>query len=305
MSARLPLVTYRVSSLRKALRDSEALCDRPLRIALLAGLLWTMPSPSSSQVNTEAFRPTGNEEGLSGVVSLTFAARRGNSESERAGLGLSLFRAYPFDVEEVEDASRPVPMELLSPRTLLLLVTKYDFEESRGDKTVNRGFAHLRWTRMVSPRVGWEAFGQIETDEFTRLDRRTLLGGGLRYGAYQRNNAMMFVGVGAMGEWERIDEAPALASVPSETLNVARITSYFNARWKNPSKRVELSTTTYVQPAVDDADDYRVLSQARVKTAITERLSLNLLVNLRHDSVPPEGIDTTDVEIKTGLSFAF
>ncbi len=279
----------------------------PISLLLLCSFLLAAvaPKPTMGQVNTEAFRPSGSQDGISGSSSLTLVARRGNSESERAGLGLNLFKASPFTPEQVAKAKRPVPPDLLSARRLLMMIAEYDYEESRGDNTLNRGFAHLRWTAMTSPRFGWEAFSQLETDEFTRLDRRTLLGGGVRYGAYQRKRATMFVGIGAMGEWERIDQSTTGGSNLRLTRNLVRLSSYFNARWQHSNKREEMSTITYLQPALENFDDYRILSQGRVSTAITERLALNLLVNLRHDSEPPDDIDTSDVEIKTGFSFSF
>ncbi len=279
--------------------DTTAICGAR---GLALSVLILVSAAASAQVNTEAFRPVGPEDGLSGTLSLTFAARRGNSESERAGLGLNLFRATAFVPKEAEKAKRPVQPELLTAKRLLMLVAEYDFEESKRDNTVNRGFAHLRWTLMRSPRLGWEAFAQLEKDEFTRLERRTLVGGGLRYGAYQRNRAKMFVGIGAMGEWERIEERTAPSTESRLTRDVVRISSYFNARWQHSNERVEASTTTYMQPSVEDTDDYRILSQARLTTSITERIGLNLIVNLRHDSQPPLEIEHTDLDVKMGLS---
>ena len=70
-------------------------------------------------------------------------------------------------------------------------------------------------------------------------------------------------------------------------------------------ERVELSGTIYVQPAVDDLSDYRVLQQSRLSTALTENWSLVVELNVRHDSDPELDVDETDLELSTGFGFRF
>lgn len=276
-----------------------------LRSVLVAAVLATVASTLGAQVNTEALRPTGDAEGLSGAVGFDLAARRGNSDVNNFGLSLNLFQARPFSPGDNFIADRPVDRRFLSPKRLFLFVANYDFQESSGDRSVNRGFVHARGTWMLSPRFGWEAFGQLETDEFIRLDRRSLLGGGIRYGVFQRERATMFIGQGLMGEWERIDEDAAADATFDQDRNTVRFTSYLVVRRQSRDERVELAGTLYVQPAVDDFGDYRILQQSRLSTALTENWSLVVELNVRHDSEPEFDVDETDVELSTGFGFRF
>ena len=276
-----------------------------VRPVLLTVLLTCGGSSLGAQVNTEALRPKGDAEGLSGAIGFDLAARRGNSDVNNFGLSLNLFQARPFDPGDNFLADRPVDRRFLSPKRLYLLVASYDFQESSGDRSVNRGFVHARGTWMQSPRFGWEAFGQLETDEFIRLDRRSLLGAGIRYGVFQRERATMFIGQGLMGEWERIDEEAAAGAPFDRDRNLVRLTSYLVVRRQSRDERVELSGTIYVQPAIDDVSDYRVLQQSRLSTALTENWSLVVQLNVRHDSEPEFDVDETDLELSTGFGFRF
>lgn len=276
-----------------------------LRPVLFTGLLAAVAAVAGAQVNTEALRPKGDAEGLSGAVGFDLAARRGNSDVNNFGLSLNLFKALPFSPGDNFIADRPVDRRFLSPKRLYLLVADYDFQESSGERSVNRGFVHLRGTWMQSPRFGWEGFGQLETDEFIRLDRRSLLGAGVRYGVFQRERATMFIGQGVMGEWERIDEQATAGALFDPDRNTIRLTSYLVVRRESRDGRVELSGTIYVQPAIDDFGDYRILQQSRLSTALTESWSLTVQLNLRHDSEPEFDVDETDLELSTGFGFRF
>lgn len=276
-----------------------------LRSVLVAAVLAAVASMLGAQVNTEALRPKGDAEGLSGAVGFDLAARRGNSDVNNFGLSLNLFHARPFSPGDNFIADRPVDQRFLSPQRLFLFVGSYDFQESSGERSVNRGFVHARGTWMLSPRFGWEAFGQLETDEFIRLDRRSLLGGGIRYGVFQRERATMFIGQGIMGEWERIDEDAAADASFDRDRDTVRFTSYLVVRRQSRDERVELAGTLYVQPAVDDFGDYRILQQSRLSTALTENWSLVVELNVRHDSEPEFDVDETDVELSTGFGFRF
>ena len=278
---------------------------RVARSWVLSLILAVTGSALAAQVNTEALRPKGDAEGLSGAVGFDLAARRGNSDVNNFGLNLNLFQARPFAPGDNFIADRPVDRRFLSPKRLYLFVANYDFQESSGERSVNRGFVHARGTWMQSPRFGWEAFGQLETDEFIRLDRRSLLGAGIRYGVFQRERATLFIGQGIMGEWERIDEEAAAGAPFDPDRNTVRLTSYMVVRRQSRDERVELTGTIYVQPAVDDLSDYRVLQQSRLSTALTESWSLVVQLNVRHDSDPEFDVDETDLELSTGFGFRF
>ena len=312
-----------------------SLCSvlRPLAggvIAAVALLLATVPA--SGQVNTEKLRKGAAQEGLSGSFRLSLAFREGNSDTFALGTGFRIARAsiapipnpQPEEVAEeesvAENAEAPkVPAEAeltatevegeaeelsFNPR-LIFLVTELDFEEANDRRTVNDFFAHLRWTEMRSPRFGFEGFLQAQTNQFQRLDRRLLAGGGVRFGLLRSADAEVFLGTGYMLEHERLDPLSGAGSTRPEETDHHRWTSYLNLKLELFEERLLISTTTYVQPRFDEFSDLRLLHETDLAIPLTEHLRLGFSISLSHDSEPPEGVKDTDVSLKNRFSYTF
>jgi hypothetical protein len=63
-------------------------------------------------------------------------------------------------------------------------VFNHDSGKSSGIRDTNKSILHARHVRKITERRAWEAFGQAEQNEFTRLSFRGLLGGTLRQEIY-------------------------------------------------------------------------------------------------------------------------
>ncbi|MEL6178692.1 MAG: DUF481 domain-containing protein [Myxococcota bacterium] len=182
----------------------------------------------------------------------------------------------------------------------LLLSARTTRQSANGELARNDGFSHLRYTYMWHPRVGPEAFTQVQFDEFRLLRRRTLLGGGLRVVALNRASVQLWFGTGYMAEWEeRNVEPPDVVSVLNH-----RSATYATLQWNIASAdRINLLFTGYAQPRLDAPADIQMLAEASLVIRLSERLSLSTDLNLRHDSRPPSSVQTTD--ITTGNSLVF
>ena len=65
------------------------------------------------------------------------------------------------------------------------------------------------------------------------------------------------------------------------------------------------STTLYVQPALSDLEDVRILLSTSLAVAITKHLSVTTDLNYLHDSKPPENTRKFDLNIANGLRLSF
>lgn len=221
------------------------------------------------------------KEGFSGHVDLSISNTTGNTEKEEYSIGAKL----QWHQGEMTD----------------YLLLSGDYAKSAGVKSSDSAFAHLRHIQQFRPTIAWEAYLQVEKDQFARLEYRGLAGAGLRFTLLERENqGAIYLGLGAYHSEERIDNSYADAG--TETL--WRGNSYLLLKYQ-VSPDAALVSTTYYQPASGNPDDYRLLEQAGLKVKLTDRLALLISYNLSFDSAPPLGVEKRDSTFKTSFSFEF
>ena len=76
-----------------------------------------------------------------------------------------------------------------------------------GEFFINKGIAHARIIRSLTPHILFESFGQKQFNESILLSDRNLVGGGVRFASHPRNSRFnLYLGIGAMWEHERIND---------------------------------------------------------------------------------------------------
>jgi len=239
--------------------------------------------PSLAIVNMENMRIGPSEPGFSGNLDLSAAANNGNTDKKE----------YALD-------SR---LQWQQAQTTDFIVLAYDYGESNEERVTNSRFLHARHVKQFQPRRAWEAYGQLEKNEFTRLSYRGLVGGGLRFTlAEEAERIGLYLGVGAYTTREKLEKRAGLTDDGVE--NYERASFYLSYKHHlNP--QVSLISTTYYQPRLDDSGDYRALEQAALAVKMNDHLALKLAIDINHDSKPPQAIRDTDVRYFSGLSFRF
>jgi len=246
-------------------------------VALLA---WG--APVAAQVNTESFRGSGVQDGVSGSVELSFANRTGNTDLLEGGAGVRVgWRGGP---------------------RMVLVVGDLSVGKVRDGTTINRGFLHLRGGRDLNARVMAEGFVPHEYDKFARLSARTLVGAGPRLTLHRSKGFTAHLGLSLMAERERLD-VPAGGPDP-RTETVARASTYL-ALLAAPAERVGLVNTVYVQPRLGEPDDLRVLEEAALKVGVAGPVSLKVSVTVRYDGAPPVGVKPLDTDVSNRLVWDF
>jgi putative salt-induced outer membrane protein YdiY len=168
--------------------------------------------------------------------------------------------------------------------------------DSRGVRDVNKKFSHTRGIYKFNPFTSFEGFYQESSDEFTKLNRRTLIGMGSRLRLYKSEETKMFFGVGVFAESEDI--------VDQEELNSSsRGNLYFSMVTKRETLKYGL--TSYLQPDLAHPEDYRSLTLAKIEFPVSEMVSLGWGIEYKHDNEPPAGVKTWDYSTKFNLGLTF
>ncbi len=248
-----------------------------LAILLAAGA----PAATATIVNIEGMRRGFDETpGWSGAVKFDLGGSSGNTDKFHAALGVLAQHRRDGAVNLVTFSS--------------------DYAETSGTRDTDKQTFHLRHTRDWRERVAWEAFGQWQRNDFTRLQSRVLLGGGLRWDllepARKEDGERLYLGTGAFHERESIRSGP--------DRNAMRANLYLGAVMPVFADST-LSGTVYFQPAFDDPGDYRATAVLGYSVPMRENLSLELSFNVTHDSRPPETVGRTDIEYLTGIRWNF
>lgn len=255
-------------------------------LACLAAAVWLLalgPSPAAGQNILDVERLSTDEA-------------RGPHLSADLGLDLSAGNT------QVLQFSGNLSTGIRTARHWLRLVGGVEFlrDLERGEDLVDARYAHLRYNLTLSRRVRTLHFVQVQTSRNLLLERRFLVGSGLRYRLAGGSRGRFDVASGLMFEEERLDEealAPAEEAL-TRTVRVANLASLVLALGGD----AELSNVLYFQPSVQDLGDFRLLDNLSLRAPLTGALSLQLAMEWRMDSEPPAGLDEHDLGVEAGLA---
>jgi len=239
--------------------------------------------PVLAIVNMEDLHLGAQEQGFSGLFSLSGSGASGNTEKYdiRAGTRLQWHQDKTTD----------------------FMILDYTYGRASGATYADKGFFHLRHINQIVPELAWEGFGQAERNEFTRLQFRGLAGGGARFTVGERSSLRaQYLGTGVFYISETLTRIPGLTDDGIERLWRANI--YYVIKYK-VNEHVKLMSSSYYQPAFRKTSDYRVMETASLSVELARRLSLTLGIEVVHDNEPPQAIRSTDVSYRTGISYQF
>ena len=165
----------------------------------------------------------------------------------------------------------------------------------------NKGMVHGRIIWRSTQHLLLESFVQKQFNESILLDDRNLVGGGVRLALQPQGSKFnVYLGIGAMGEHERINDKER----GDITTRLVRSTNYINWTWQL-DEHITTSATGYYQFHVRRFQDYRILFEGSITFRLTTKLAFPLRVNFRYDNEPPTSIQKHDVEIFNGLRYTF
>jgi hypothetical protein len=219
--------------------------------------------------------------GLYGNFDISLNRTSGNSETENYKLGIFIENFHKKD--------------------LWLFNATHYFEQSSQIKTANKSYVHLRNIREMSKPSNssggsdWEYFGQIEHNEFLRLEFRGLLGTGLRFKPFV--DANFYLGAGPMLVRENYSDG-------RESQTFGKLNIYINVK-SAISDATSVSYVVYYQPNMDKMNNFELVQSFELENKISKKFSLVIKLSHDYDSNPVDAVEKYDFEQTTAFRYKF
>ena len=237
-----------------------------------------------AQINTEAMRSENVTDEFINKVNVDFGIEKADAEV------IELAASYRLDY------FNPIGLHVF-----LILNYENGYEQKKGlekNQVVNKGFGHLRMTKMISSKLFFEVFTQFGFNDFLLMKDRKLAGSGLRYKMVSNDRMNTFLGIGLMQENEIYD----IVNEPEKKL--LRSTNYL--RWNiNIAENTQLYNTVYYQFSFSDINDYRLLYDGSINFSVNENLSFFIELNYRYDNDPHGNMGKSYIQLNNGIEFTF
>ena len=237
-----------------------------------------------AQINTEAMRSENITDRFINKINVDFGIEKADAEV------IELAATYRVDY------FNPTGLHVFS-----ILNYENGYEQEKGlekNQVVNKGFGHLRMTKMISSKLFFEVFTQFGFNDFLLMKDRKLAGSGLRYKMVSNDRMNTFLGIGLMQENEIYD----MVNEPEKKL--LRSTNYL--RWNiNIAENTELYNTVYYQFSSSDINDYRLLYDGSIDFSVNENLSFFIELNYRYDNDSHGDMGKSYIQLNNGIEFTF
>ena len=237
-----------------------------------------------AQINTEAMRSENVTDRFINKINVDFGIEKADAEV------IELAAAYRVDY------FNPTGLHIF-----FILNYENGYEQEKGlekNQVVNKGFGHLRMTKMISSKLFFEVFTQFGFNDFLLMKDRKLAGSGLRYKMVSNDRMNTFLGIGLMQENEIYD----IVNEPEKKL--LRSTNYL--RWNIIiAENTKLYNTVYYQFSSSDINDYRLLYDGSIDFSVNENLSFFIELNYRYDNDPHGNMGKSYIQLNNGIEFTF
>lgn len=194
------------------------------------------------------------EQGISENIGITLDGQSGNKDKRETNID-SVIRFRADD-------------------NLLVFIGDYTFSETNDVRDEDELFLHGRWVLLdlISESFDLEIFTQYQYDDFADLSNRELVGSNIRYrkeASADKYTSQLIIGAGAFFE----SESSKSTSFTDDTVRANLYGRYlfdFDGEFD-----YSLAMTTYIQPALSDVSDLRLLALGAVSFPINEAISVN------------------------------
>lgn len=201
------------------------------------------------------------------------------------------------NTQKVFSAEADAHVQYKSKKSLYLLLGSYGFLKAAGTNLIDNTFLHFRYNYKLNSVVRWEAFTQVQKNVITGISSRFLIGTGPRFKILSAKLIRLYAASLLM--YEREDE-----TISDVIQNNIRNSSYISFTI-TPNKQVEIISTSFFQPLINNLNDYRVLNQVSVRVKAAKKLALALNWNYLNDSKPVTGIPSVNYSLSTGINYEF
>jgi hypothetical protein len=243
-------------------------------IIFFTGALFTI---QAQVINIESKRFLNDTNGWVGKVDLSFSVIQNTQQF--ISLGNNIHVQYQHN------------------KSRFLFLNDINFIKAGNNDLVNSGFQHLRYNYKLNTFLTAEIFTQAQYNPILRLKLRYLAGAGPRIKLFKKPNFKMYTACLYMYEYEEI--------VGDLRINRDNRLSAYISFTVMLGKTVELTSTTFYQPNLANAADYRIANDSALEITIGKRLNYRTGFNLLYDTKQPFGIPNLVYQLKNGLSYKF
>lgn len=201
------------------------------------------------------------------------------------------------NTQQVLSFANTVRVQYQKNRSRFILLNDVNFIKAGNTNFVNSGYQHFRYNYKVGNPLTVEAFTQTQYNPVLKLDFRYLLGTGPRFKLLKKENARIYFASLYMYEYD---------DIVNEVTNLYehRISSYLTFSF-SLFKTVEINSTTFYQPNLQNITDYRIANDTGLEIHINKHLNYKSSFNLLYDSAQPIGIPDLVYSFRNGLSLKF
>ena len=247
---------------------------------LMFVLFLLSPFTSHAQVNIENQR--SGKKGFLTTVTVGSQLKKGNSD--------------------VFDLKSSLRLDHNTQHNHFFILTDYEYGQSNGEDYKGSKFYHVRNTYrflrglegvLHKSNLGVEGFTQYQSNVFSDLELRQLLGFGLRYEEVDERGVKVSArdvyafGLAGMLEYESL--------ISGEEGGISlRMTSYISFRKTTEGKNA-FFLVAYFQPKVLNLKDFRVLSECGVEFKLSRNAFIRNALRFNYDSRPPTEIEKYDL----------
>jgi putative salt-induced outer membrane protein YdiY len=233
-------------------------------------------------VSMEDIHLSPPKEGLGGKLAFNLSTLSGNSDKQEYEVGGNL--------------------RWKKGKQSRFLLLDYAYGESLSVPYTDKAFMHLREIYQATPRVAWEAFMQGERDSFARLTLRELYGAGARFTFSPGTDTLIYLGTGAFSVGETLYDT--VGTTDGGHTSLLRANLFLVVKY-TLNDRFKLINSTYLQPALSNTEDWRLLERLSLQLALSQTLALKLSLGYRHDNQPPQTIRPIDQSFSSSLEYRF
>ncbi len=241
-------------------------------------LLGLVPASAQGQIINTLRGWSEADSGWTGEVEGLVTLASGNTDYFELGLGAAV--------------------QLAAGRHRVRFLASETLRWANDEKVAEDFLTHLRHNYEIRPWLSSLLFGQGQYNPFHRLARRVLFGAGVRFDLVRAETWDAALGGSYMLELEDLTDDDR----GTETEHRA---SYFLSVVGEISESLTLDVSGFWQPLWSDFGDARALGAASARVDVVGELDLIIQVRLLHDSRPPEGVEETDVTLRSGLALQF
>ena len=231
------------------------------------------PAGLATALNAGLTLTDGNSETLAANVGL-------KTEGEQEGLG-SVLAGAEFNYGESTVKTKTV--DEAGVETI----------EETDEKTVENAKVFANAKKTLSPRTFLSLDGTAAYDDVADIDYRATLGPGL--GAYLVKNERreLSLEAGPAYLWEKV------GGVRDDYLALRFAERYVCQALKN----AKLVQSLEYLPEAEDFDNYLLIGEIGLEAAMSDRLSLRVVLQDKYDNTPAEGKERNDLSLIAGIGF--